>query len=431
MFVLKTGLALFLIYKLKNARNLISVIVVLEHFYYLAINFKIDIVMKNLIKALAVVVLVTTFFASCNKRKNSIDSSKLNLQSAEAEFLGDKKRENVYTYFLFLDDEKLTFNPKGDGRFVALEMNVEPSDLNEIIPGRYEENPSSRKVKLTFEKGKWETDDQGAYMKGSYIGTQVGGQFQQKPITSGNLNVAQNGNTYTISGVVVAEGQTYNIEYKGEIKFYDLVVPLPETLTHGEIWYWGDPDNDGLSIFSIRLGADDVKMTDFSGKGDAMQIEVYTPSSLGNVITDGIYPIRVNSPEKFTAIDGYYDDVDNADYGTWYYTADAMSVREGYVRVTKDPKKGSTYRLDFDMIDDWYGYTIKDYYEGQLAFRDMREDVTAVKVRSSVRSVDGTSSVTSANGALRGKTNRTQDRRELRPTERRIETNIPKAVRNK
>ncbi|HHT23240.1 MAG TPA: hypothetical protein GXZ87_08030 [Bacteroidales bacterium] len=384
--------------------------------------------MKNLIKALAVVVLVTTFFASCNRRKNSVDSSKLNLKSAEAEFYGDETRENVDTYVLFLNDDKLTSDPDGDGRFIRLEMNVEPSNMNEIIPGTYVENISSRPIKLTFEKGKEAIDDQGTYIVGSYIGTYIGDQFLQKPIISGNLRVAQNGYTYTISGVVVAEGQTYNIEYKGEIEFYDFVEPLPKTLTHGEIWNQGDLDGDGLSIFSIRLGGKNVDISDFSGTDDAMQIEVYVPTDSGFVIPPNRdYPIGIDGAEAFTAMSGHYDDY----YGTCYYTADKLNATQGKVTITQRPEKGSTYyTIDFDLLDDWYGYAIKGSYEGHLPLVDKSKGYD-VKPRAVVRSTNSTSPVANTNAKIRGKVNKTMDKRQIRPTERRVDKNIPKAVRTK
>lgn len=343
--------------------------------------------MKNLIKYLMVLLAATTLFTACNKDKRVPQDNKLTFQSAKSEFLGDPTRTSVDFYDLYLYDSKLTSNPNGDGTLAYLQLNTQTTNVNEIIPGSYLPNNTTQPTTFTYEMGVWKTDAQGRYVSGSYIRTYSGSQTIDKAITNGKITITQNGNYYTVKGIVTADGNQYSLDYQGQVEFTDMVVPLPETLTHGEIWYQGDPYGNGVKIYSIRLGADNVKISDFSGSGDAMQIEIYTPLTATTIIPDNTYPIKVDQVQVNTAIDGYYDSTDKADYGTWYYTADALSVNQGSVKTTY--LTGSTYRLEFNFTDDYYGYQFSGTYEGELAF--VNKTTSPIAIRSAVRSADGTS----------------------------------------
>lgn len=380
--------------------------------------------MKNLTKLMMLLIAAATMFSACNRNKIP-DNRNLVFQSAKSEFLGDPNRASVDFYDLYLYDSKLTSNPNGDGTFVYFQLNTSTTNQNEIVPGNYNVNNSNQVVTFTYEAGAWKSDSQGNYMTGSYIGTYVGSNTNKIPITNGKISVSQNGSHYTISGIVTADGSQYNISYNGQITFTDMVVPLPETLTHGEIWYHGDPYNLGMKIYSIRLGADDVKISNFSGSGDAMQIEIYTPLTATTIIPDGTYPILVDKAEVSTAIDGYYDENDKADYGTWYYTADSLSVNKGSVKIQY--LNGSTYLLDFNFTDDYYGYNFSGKYEGQLAF--VNKTNSPVAVRAAVRGAGGEVNVNAKLNTRATSRERVVNSRDARPVERRKEAATAPAVR--
>ena len=323
--------------------------------------------MKNLLSIPFLLMLLLPFFDSCSSGNKP--NKNLNFSSAQSDFLGDPKRISVDFYDLYLYDSNLTSNPNGDGTFAYIQLNTATTTINEIKPGNYTSYNSSQPLALTFETGN------------SYIGTYINGQLQKLVITDGQINITQNNQFYTVKGVVSASGYQYNLSYSGTIEFRDMVVPLPNTLTHGEIWYNGDPYGQGLKIFSIRLGAENVKIADFSGSGDAMQIEIYTPLTATTIIPDGTYPVKINQVEVNTAIDGYYDTNDKANYGTWYYTADALSINSGY--VTTQYLNGSTYNITFNFTDDYYGYTFSGTYQGELAF--VNKTSSPIAVRAAVR----------------------------------------------
>ncbi|MHB9054831.1 MAG: hypothetical protein ACYC2P_01585 [Paludibacteraceae bacterium] len=368
---------------------------------------------------------IAILLSACN-RDNNLKNRNVTFQSAKSDFLGDPSRASVDYYDLYLYDNNLTSNPNGDGTYAYIQLNTQTTNVNEIIPGSYQANNSTGALAFTYEIGSWKTDTQGRYVSGSYIGTYVNGQLQQYPITNGKITVSQNGNYYTVSGIVTADGNQYNLSYQGQIEFSDMVVPLPNTLTHGEIWYQGDPYGNGVKIYTIRLGADNVKISDFSGGGDAMQIEVYTPLTATTIIPDGTYPVVKNKVMVNTAIDGYYDTTDKADYGTWYYTADALSIDQGSVKITY--LTGSTYRLEFNFTDDYYGYNFSGTYEGELAF--VNKTTSPIAVRSAVRSVTGTTSTqTSITTSTRGRNDRASGSRTERQFERRQQAPLQQSVR--
>ncbi len=338
--------------------------------------------MKTTVKLLLTTLLLVVVFTSCNRRERPINSQKINFQSAEAQFFGDPARINIDFYDLYLFDSKLTSNPNGDGVFIYLQLNSDITSANEILPGNYLENNSNGPKMYTFEAGQWRSDNQGDYVVGSYIAEYSGNQTIVNPISRGNLNVKRNGQSYVIQGVVTADGKTYDVYYGGMIPMIDMVVPLPETLTHGEIWYYGNHtggNGNTVKLYTVRLGADDVKISNFAGSGDAMQIDLYVPlnNSPLTIIPDGEYPIMVDNVKPYTAGDGYFDSNDQADYGTWYYTSDALSINQGFVRVTY--LDGSYYRLDFNFVDDYYRYNFVGQYEGELAFVNKTSSPIAVR----------------------------------------------------
>ncbi len=341
--------------------------------------------MKNLFKAFAVLLLVTFAMSSCTRSSNrGPEVVSVNFYSAESEFLGDPARVGADYYDLFLYDRNLTQNPNGDGIFIYLQMTTDATSENEIIRGQYEMNRSGQIRTFTFEPGQLFSEGGNDYIRGSYVGRYQGNNTFHYPIEDGNIRVSRTNNHYVLSGFVNADGKQFNIGYDGQVEFYDMVAPWPETLTHGQLWYYGKAGNTNLKIFGIRLGADDVNIANFSGSGDALQIEVYAPIEATTILPDGVYPIKVDQAQVFTAIDGYYDDIDNADYGTWYYTADALSVNEGYVKTQY--LTGSTYRLEFNFTEDYYRYTFGGVYEGELAF--VNKTNSPVAVRSAVRAAD-------------------------------------------
>ena len=368
--------------------------------------------MKKIIQVSALFLIAVLLFSSCEKNKNRT----LNFQSAKSDFLGDPTRTSVDFYDLKLYDGNLTNNPNGDGTFAYIQLNTPTTNDNEIKTGSYLPNNSSQARTFTYETGIWKTDNQGDYVSGSYIGTYKNGQLIQYPVTEGKITVSRNSNYYTVSGLVIADGTQYDVSYQGQIEFTDMVVPLPETLTHGEIWYQGDPYGNGVKIYSIRLADDNVRISDFAGNGDAMQIELYTPLTATTIIPDGTYPIMVDKVQVNTAIDGYYDSNDKADYGTWYYTADALSINKGSVSIQY--MTGSTYRISFNFTDDYYGYNFCGTYEGELPF--VNKTNSPIAVRSAVRGINGqTNSQSAVTDNARGRNERTAGSRTERQTERR------------
>ena len=382
--------------------------------------------MKKLITFSMLFLAVVLVFSACKNKNNIPDNRTLKFQSAASDFLGDPTRSNVDFYDLNLYDNNLTNNPNGDGTFAYIQLNTPTTNENEIVTGSYLSNKTNQIQEFTYEIGIWKTDNQGSYVSGSYIGIYKNGQLVQYAITDGKITVSRNNNYYTVNGTVTADGNQYSLSYQGQIEFTDMVVPLPDTLTHGEIWYQGDPYGDGVKIYSIRLGAEDVRISDFSGSGDAMQIEIYTPLTATTIIPDGTYPVKVDQVLVNTAIDGYYDSNDKADYGTWYYTSDALSINKGSVSIQY--LTGSTYRIDFNFTDDYYGYNFDGIYEGELAF--VNKTTSPIAVRSAVRRASGqTNSPSAVTDNARGRNERTAGSRTERQTERRQSKAVKQPLR--
>lgn len=324
--------------------------------------------MKNYLTLIALTCTIA-FFTSC-KNNNDLGDREINFKSAAADFYGDPDWHNVYYLDLYLYDKNLTDNKNNSGTMLYLALNCENTQIKYINSGTYNANSATTPQTYTFERGVWNinADTKVKTVAGSYIGIVKNGKIEEyKLIISGSLIIKNSGN-YTISGFVTTEDNVrYQVSFNGGISIVDMVVPLPETLTHGEIWYWGNIYNNNLNVFTIRLAADGVDLSTFSGSGDAMQIEFYTPPTSTTTIPNGTYPIKtINENIVNTSLAGEYNATDNADYGTVYYTSDILKVNQGYITITN--KGGINYNLILNFKDDYYGYSIIDNFNIDLPY---------------------------------------------------------------
>lgn len=322
--------------------------------------------MKNYFRITLILVSIFAAFSSC--KKNDFEGTSISFQSATCDFYGDPDWHNLFYYDLYLYDKNLTQNENGTGTMVYLALNCKITDNNMISSGTYDVNSSSTPKVFTFERGSWNTNQSTNenYVTGSYIGIVKNGQVTDyQLIVSGSATVNQNGNYIINVRVNTVDNKQYELKYTGAISITDMVVPLPNTLTKGEIWYWGNIYQNNMNVYTIRLGADDVALSTFSGSGDAMQIEVYTPSTSTTGIPTGTYPLKAIADNIInTSLAGEYNEKDNADYGTVYYTSDKLLVNEGTITITNNGN--SNYNLDFNFKDDFYGYSIIDKFDMNL-----------------------------------------------------------------
>lgn len=337
--------------------------------------------MKN--KLFLGLILISILITTSSCKKHPVEDKTV-FTSADIQFKGDPDWHNLYYYDLYLYDSQLTNSNYSNGTMIYLAMNCIKTDHNEISSGNYTANSETTPQTYTFDRGT--TNSSKVY--GSYVGILKNGDIVSTDlIVSGQLQVNQNGN-YELSGYVTTEnGYTYDIDYRGGITVTDYVEPLPETLTHGEIWYQGDVYNNGLNLFTIKLGAKDVDVSGdgFSDGGDALQIEVYTPSNITANIPSGSYPISpAGNNTAYTALAGEYNETDNANYGTVYYTADALYINQGYVNITYNGY--DSYNLKFSLTDDYYGYTAAYNFTLNLPLYDAMNVSKNVKSRISTPS---------------------------------------------
>ena len=184
---------------------------------------------------------------------------------------------------------------------------------------------------------------------GSYIAIVNNGKITDYLfLSSGSIIVNKMGNYSITEQVTTSDNEFYEFSFSGSIPTTDLVTPYPQTLKKGQLWYWGDIDQVGLNIYTIWLADQNINMTNMSGNGDLMRIEVYTPTSYTTCLPNGTYPVKINTVENQTVIDGFNNGTE--DLGTWYYTADAFPITGGSMTVVKNA--GSSYNLNFTFIDE-------------------------------------------------------------------------------
>lgn len=336
---------------------------------------------KNIL--LIAFILGSIFIWSSCTDKNDINDPKVNFSSAKAYFYGDPQGHNLYYYDLFLYDKALTASENNSGTMAYLALNCPITDKNEITSSTYRVNSANSPQLYTFERGSWDVNSQTNERTavGSYIGIVRNGKvIDYKLIISGSVVITKS-SAYTVSGTVTTEdNKQYQLSFRGTVPFIDMIEPLTNTLSKGQLWYIGDAYSNNLNVYTIRLGASDVDLSNFSGSGDAMQIEVYTPKTATNGIPSGTYPIKlINENIVNSALAGEYNSNDNADYGTIYYTSDKLFVNQGTIVITN--KGNNNYNLNFNLKDDYYGYNIIRNFDMNLPFINRTSGIASQNIR--------------------------------------------------
>ena len=338
--------------------------------------------MKQSIKITMLLMSVAMLFSACKKNPD-VNKSNFNFVKAEANYLGNIYRNNVNAFEAYFFDSGLGTDANGyitgSGAFLFLDMNT-TKNANSIPSGTYKVNNENvnESVELTFQRGKMVLNNNNEEVpSGSYIAIVNNGKITDYLfLSSGSIIVNKMGN-YSITGqVTTSDNEFYEFSFSGSIPTTDLVTPYPQTLKKGQLWYWGDIDQVGLNIYTIWLADQNINMTNMSGNGDLMRIEVYTPTSYTTSLPNGTYPVKINTVENQTVIDGFNNGTE--DLGTWYYTADAFPITGGSMTVVKNA--GSSYNLNFTFIDE-LGNTISGTYNGDLGLVNKASTSQGIKSR--------------------------------------------------
>lgn len=338
--------------------------------------------MKQSIKITMLLMSVAILFSACKKNPD-VNKSNFNFIKAEANYLGNIYRNNVNVFEAYFFDSGLGTDANGyitgSGAFLFLDMNT-TKNATSIPSGTYKVNNENvnESVELTFQRGKMVLNNNNEDVpSGSYIAIVNNGKITDYLfLSSGSIIVNKMGN-YSITGqVTTSDNEFYEFSFSGSIPTTDLVTPYPQTLKKGQLWYWGDIDQVGLNIYTIWLADQNINMTNMSGNGDLMRIEVYTPTSYTTSLPNGTYPVKINTVENQTVIDGFNNGTE--DLGTWYYTADAFPITGGSMTVVKNA--GSSYNLNFTFIDE-LGNTISGTYNGDLGLVNKASTSQGIKSR--------------------------------------------------
>lgn len=307
--------------------------------------------MKRLFNLGVLLLTVSLVLISC-KKKSPVDGSDIKLVASETTYLGDFFGKNTSVYDLYLLDDKFESSPKENKTGTVLYFDISgPAGNSEIQPGEYRAT-TDRKA-YTFQRGERVLNKDNTYSTyGSYFEIWKNGEIvEYRIITSGTLIIEKSGN-YTVKGIVTTgDNIPHRFTYRGVIDKFD-ASPWPETLSKGEIDYKGrvDGENAERNMFNIYLASDDVNLSDLSGDGDILVIELYAPINIDNSIVNGKYVVEFDTKKSMTIMDGFQYQDDNKNYhdgGTWYYTSKKFPIAEGEMTVDVN---GNNYNLDIRFV---------------------------------------------------------------------------------
>ena len=134
---------------------------------------------------------------------------------------------------------------------------------------------------------------------------------------SGDVDVALDGNTYTVTANLVDHDQVrYRYEFRGTIDFAEYVPPVYDPIESdvetrfigADGLYYGDRDANGLAFFEIYLY--DVPLEDgfLSGAGNMLIVQMLAPIEEVDGefhIPDGIYSLAGSSGGAWRFVPGY------------------------------------------------------------------------------------------------------------------------------
>lgn len=176
-------------------------------------------------------------------------------------------------------------------------------------------------------------------------------------VTNGAIEALKKG-TVTITATAGEKTATCKVIVTDQIS--------PST-TQGEFWYYGDPyQTEKSNNMVVYLASAGINMTDFSGTGEIIYIELNTALTATDSIPQGTYTMAADLDVElfnpFTMVPGYVDA--ESEWGTWYFGKTANDITEGTAIVTK---KGNTYTISYEFAD-YYGNTISGTYTGALTY---------------------------------------------------------------
>ncbi|MFV0390296.1 MAG: hypothetical protein ACK5KP_00150 [Paludibacteraceae bacterium] len=310
--------------------------------------------MKRLFNVSILLIGATLVLSSCNRNKKIVDENDITFVAAETNYWGDYFGNNTTVYDLFLFNNDFERSPQQNRSGIVAYFDITgPQSSNSIdIPAGTYRASTDRKA-YTFYRGERTQNTDGSYStSGSYFEIWRNNEIVDYWIvTSGNLIIERSG-SYVVNGVVTTGDNTsYEFTYRGAVEKYD-VTPWPETLVKGEIVFeerLNYPTFGDLNRFTIYLGGANVNLSNLTGDGDILAIELYAPIVSGDIIPNGTYNVVYDPQEAPAIVDGYeFFGTDNLwhDAGTWYYTSKKFAIADGDMIVTVN---GNNYNLDYEF----------------------------------------------------------------------------------
>lgn len=155
-------------------------------------------------------------------------------------------------------------------------------------------------------------------------------------------------------------------------------------LTQAELWYWGDAYTSNVSNnFTLYLGSKDINMTDLSGYGEVLILELNSALTVKDSIPGGTYEMMTDLSlvENFkakTLVPAYINE-NNQKWGSWYYGEIVNPIIDGNIFVKRS---NNIYTIDYELFDE-YGAKVSGVYSGPVGNVD---GTVLAAVKKNVRS---------------------------------------------
>jgi hypothetical protein len=199
--------------------------------------------------------------------------------------------------------------------------------------------------------------------------------------TTGTRSLTTSSKTVVVQGISAG---TTTITVQAGTKTVTVTITVDNiypALSQGELDYWGDVYNSGMSNnFTIYLASQGINLTNLSGTGEVLVIEVNTDSTAKDSIPTRNYvmmpALNSNYLTPGSLVPAYTDSA-GYKWGCWYFGNTTNGITQGTATFSRD---NTNYIIKYDFFDT-NGAEISGTYMGALSYVDLTKKTVKAAIK--------------------------------------------------
>ncbi len=199
--------------------------------------------------------------------------------------------------------------------------------------------------------------------------------------TTGTRSSTTSSKTVVVQGVSVG-ATTITIQAGTKTVTVSITVDnIYPTLSQGELDYWGDVYNSKLSNnFTLYLASQGINLTNLSGTGEVLVIEINTDSTAKDSIPTRSYVMMPDLYKNYLtpgSLVPAYTDSAGYKWGCWYFGNTTNGIIQGTAVFSRS---NTNYIIKYDFFDK-NGAEISGTYIGALSYIDLTKKTVKAAIK--------------------------------------------------